>query len=164
MQNQETFHKEGENEMTTPQELIDNTTAKVEDILKESFPDHLEFEKGRYTISRGSTQVMILVRPFTEKETVVECIANVVYGAKVDDKLTTFLLRKNAELHFGSFGLMFDNTVIFQHSLAGVNLDKNELITAINAVAIISDHYDDEIVEMAGGKRALDNIEEELDD
>jgi hypothetical protein len=38
-----------------------------------------------------------------------------------------FLLRKNAELHFGAFGLLFDNTIVFQHSIAGSNVDGNEL-------------------------------------
>lgn len=32
----------------------------------------------------------------------------------------------------------------------------NELVTTIHSVAIIADYYDDEIVRMAGGKRAID--------
>jgi len=75
-----------------------------------------------------------------------------------------FLLRKNAEMHFGAFGLLFDNTIIFQHSLAGKNIDDNELLTAVNAVAIIADHYDDEIVEIAGGRRSKDMAEEDIEE
>ncbi|MFP4368928.1 MAG: T3SS (YopN, CesT) and YbjN peptide-binding chaperone 1 [Candidatus Kapaibacterium sp.] len=151
-----TLQKNVEGSIETPQELIDRTIASVEDILKKKFPEYLAFDNFTFVIQRGSTQVMIIVRPFTENETVVECTANVVYGATIDEKLLKFLMRKNAELHFGSFGLLFDNTISFNHSLAGTNLDENELITALNAVAIIADHYDDEIVSMAGGKRAQD--------
>ena len=99
---------------------------------------------------------MIIVRPFTSEDTSVECISNVVSGAHITNELMNFLLRKNAELHIGGFGLLFDDTIIYQHSIAGTNLDANELLTSIKAVAVIADYYDDEIVAMAGGKRAAD--------
>lgn len=150
-----------ENEMKTAQELIDTTINKVENILKQKFPDYIPFGEGTFTIERGSTQVMVIVRPFTENDTVVECSSNVVTDSNVDNNIMKFLLRKNSEMHFGAFGLLFDNTIVFQHSLAGKNLDENELVTAVNAVAIIADYYDDEIVEIAGGKRAKDLIEDD---
>ncbi len=140
--------------LETPQELIDRTIAKVEKILEDKFPNHLKFESGSYTISRGSVQVMTIVRPYTHNETCIEFIANLVTGATVDTELTNFLLRKNVELHFGSFGLLFDNTIVFSHSIAGTNLDDNEFVTTLNSIAVISDYYDDEIIRMAGGKRA----------
>ncbi len=147
----------GDNTMLeTPQELISATKAKVETLLNENFPDFVEFGDGSYTISRGSSQVMIQIRPFTKTETCVEFVANVVTGAEITHELMHFLLRKNAELHFGAFGLFFDNTVVFQHTIAGTNMDKNEFVNSLNSVAIISDYYDDEIVKIAGGKRALD--------
>ncbi len=158
MENANIYLNEGDNNMMeTPQELMESTFSKVENIIKEKFPDYLSFGNGTFTISRGSTQVMVVVRPFTENETCIECIANVVSGAEITNELMQFLLRKNAELHFGAFGLLFDNTLVFQHSIAGSNADANEIFTSINAVAIIADHYDDIIVEMAGGKRAVDN-------
>ncbi len=138
----------------TPQEIINATIEKVETILNDKFSDHIKFEEGQYVINRGSTQIMVVVRPFTEKDTAVECIANVVSGAKIDAELMKFLLRKNAEIHFGSFGLLFDDTITFSHCITGTNLDANELNVSINSVAIIADHYDDEIVSIAGGKRA----------
>lgn len=150
------FQKDNEDNMDTPQNLIDDTIVKVEDVLKKNFPDYIDFENGNYTITRGSTQVMVIVRPFTDNEPVVECMATVVNGADINSELMHFLLRKNSEMHFGAFGLLFDDTIVFQHSLAASNLDDNELITALNAVAIIADYYDDEIVKMAGGKRASD--------
>ena len=123
----------------TPQELIDSTIGKVEKILVENFPEHLSFGNGSYTISHGTTQIMIIVRPYTDNETIVECISHVVTGAKIDDDLMKFLLRKNAELHFGSFGLLFDDAITFSHSITGTSLDPNELITTLNSVATIAD-------------------------
>lgn len=147
--------------MKTPQELLDSTHREVESILKETYPDYLSFETGQFTLTRGSSQVMIIVRPFTENETCVEIMANVVTGGNISPQIMKFLLRKNAELHFGAFGLLFDNTIIFQYSITGTNLDKNELVTSINAVAIIADHYDDELATMSGGRRAIDATPEE---
>ena len=149
--------REGTAMIETPQELIDATILKVESVLKEKFDEYESYGSGTFTISRGSTQVMVLVRPFTEHETCVECIANVVYGAEINADLMNFLLRRNAEIHFGAFGLLFDNTIVFQHTITGTNLDANELYTSVNSVAIIADYYDDEIVEKFGGKRSTDN-------
>lgn len=146
--------------LNTPIDLINATTAKVQSFLEKNFPDHLNFGNGSFTISRGSTQVMIIVRPFTIKETSVECISQVVTGAKITPELMNFLLRKNAELHFGAFGLYFDNTITYSHAIAGTHLDENELLNTLNTVAVISDHYDDKIVEIAGGKRASDLLDD----
>jgi len=144
----------------TPYELIEQTIVKVKNILEEHFPDYISFGNGSFTINRGSTQVMIVVRPFTDDDTCVECFANVVTGASISNELMRFLLRKNAELHFGSFGLLFDDTITFSNSLSGINIDANELKTTLNAIAVIADYYDDIIVEMAGGKRAADLVED----
>jgi hypothetical protein len=153
-------HDEETTFIDTPQELIDLTVRRVNDILKDEFPDYLSFGNGSFTISRGSTQVMIVVRPFTSDETCVECMANVVTETEITTELMRFLLRKNAELHFGSFGLLFDDTITFSHSIAGTNLDANELITTLNSVAVIADYYDDIIVDLSGGKRAADVIDD----
>ena len=51
-------------------------------------------------------------------------------------------------------------SITFSHSIAGTHLDENEFMTTVNSVAVIADHYDDIIVEMAGGKRAADLVED----
>lgn len=146
----------------TPQELMQATAEKVEKMLNKHFPEHIKFDNNSWTISRGSTQVMIIIRPFTYNETCVECMANVVNGANITPELLRFLLRKNAELHFGSFGLLFDDTITFSHSIAGMNLDDSEFINSLNSIAVIADFYDDQIVEIAGGKRSIDMLADEL--
>jgi hypothetical protein len=86
----------------------------------------------------------------------VEITSHVVTDATITPELTKWLLRKNVELHFGGFGLLFDDTIVFSYSLPGSSIDASALEAAITAVAVIADHYDDEIVAMAGGKRAID--------
>lgn len=140
----------------TPEEMLAATAARVEEMLKEIYPDYASFGDGSFTIRQGSSVVSIVVRPFTSGETCVECTANVVYGAEISPAIMKFLLRKNAELHFGGFGLLFDGTITFSYSFPGMHLDKEEFHTALTSVAIISDYYDDEIVAAAGGKRAAD--------
>lgn len=142
--------------MTTPAELIESTRLRVDSILHEAFPEYVPFSNGSFAVLHGSTQVVIVVRPFTENECVVECIAHVVSGATISEELMRYLLRKNAEIHLGGFGLLFDDTIVFTHSITASNMDRNELVTTIMSVAIIADHYDDEIVAMAGGQRATD--------
>ncbi len=147
----------------TPMELIQSTIDKVEKILIQNYPNYLSFENGSYTISRGSTQLMLVVRPFTDDDTVIECTANVVNGANITVDLMQYLLRKNAELHFGGFGLLFDGTITFSHSISGADVCESELKNTIDSVGTIADYYDDLIVENYGGKRACDlNFDEEL--
>ncbi len=142
----------------TPIELIEKTTQLLEELLNKHFPEHLKFGNGTFTIQRGSSQIMIVVRPYTEDETCVEFYSNVVTDANITPELMHFLLRKNAELHFGAFGVIFDDTITFSHSILGSSLNEKSLKLILNTVAVISDHYDDIIVDLAGGKRASDLI------
>lgn len=136
--------------------LLETARTTVGTFLAERFPDAIDYGDGSYTISHGSSSVMIVVRPYTETDTMVELISQIVTGAKIDEAVLRWMLRKNAELHFGAFGLLFDDTIIFSYSLPGNSLDAGELESAITSVAVIADHYDDIIVNMAGGKRVAD--------
>jgi hypothetical protein len=140
----------------TPEQVMSDAVAKVSAILTQKYPDYLSFGNGSFTISRGSTQVMIIVRPFTDENACIDCVANVVFGANISTDLMRFLLRKNYELHFGSFGLLFDDTITFSHSFSASCLDNGELEITLDSVATIADYYDDIIVDQAGGKRSVD--------
>ena len=140
----------------TPETLVTATRDRVAQILRDRFPAAEDFGDGSYALSHGSSSVIIVVRPYTETDTMVEVMAQVVTGATMSADVMHFLLRKNAELHFGAFSLLFDDTIMYSYSVAGSTLDGNELEAAVTSVAVIADHYDDEIVAMAGGKRAAD--------
>jgi hypothetical protein len=148
MDNQNNVNTQGENKvMETPVELINATIEKVERYLRTNDPEFQVFD-NTYTIIRGSAQVLIVVRPYTENETAVEFMCNLVPEANLTHEIMEFLLRKNAELHFGGFGILFDNTITYSYTLVGSNMDENEFATALNSVAIISDYYDDEIIKI----------------
>ncbi len=142
--------------MVTLEERMSATKSRIKDVLERTFPDAMDFGDGSFTISQGSTNVIVVVRPYTEHDTMVEITSHVVTDATITPELTKWLLRKNVELHFGGFGLLFDDTIVFSYSLPGSSIDASALEAAITAVAVIADHYDDEIVAMAGGKRAID--------
>ena len=90
------YSNEG-NGIETPQAIIDATILKLKNFLNKDYTEHLDFGNGTFTITRGSTQVMMIVRPYTERECIVEFVSNVVTGAAITHELMTFLLRKNAD-------------------------------------------------------------------
>ncbi|MCK6543818.1 YbjN domain-containing protein [bacterium] len=141
-------------QLTTDQ-LHAKVLGKVETYIKRIYGKSYEkHDDGRFLVFEGSTVVQTVLRPWHAGDIVVESFAYVVQDARLTDELMKFLLRENATLHFGSFGLSFDGTIIFGHSLAGANLDENEFSASIKSVARIADHYDNKIVEMAGGMTA----------
>ncbi len=140
----------------TAEALITEAQNAVRDVLAARFEDHIDFGDGTFAIPHGSSSVSIVVRPYTETDTIIELTAQVVSESEVTPELMHWLLRKNAELHFGGFGLLFDDTIVFTYAISGTPIDANVLEAAITSVAVIADHYDDEIVKMAGGKRAAE--------
>ncbi len=142
--------------MSDASEMIAQTQNRVRLVLQERFANFIDFGDGTFAIPHGSSSVAIVVRPYTETDTMVELIAQLVSEANVTPELMHWLLRKNAELHMGSFGLLFDDSIIYSYALSGNNINADVLESAITSIAVIADHYDDEIVQMAGGKRAVD--------
>ena len=67
-----------------------------------------------------------------------------------------WLLKKNSEINFGAFGLLFDNTIVYSHTLPGMDLSDSELTSTLATMATIADFYDGVIVEMAGGKLGIE--------
>jgi hypothetical protein len=137
-------------------DVVAITQSKLRNYLKQLFKKNVQEMDDRFLIVEGSAVVQIVIRPWYDNDSVVDIFSFVVEGASMTPELTNFLLRKNATLHFGAFGLTFDNTIIFSYSLAGSNLDLNELKAALQTVATISDYYDDQIVSLAGGRRGID--------
>jgi hypothetical protein len=67
------------------------------------------------------------------------------------------LLELNHHLAFGAFSLV-GRDIFLSHTLFGRGLERGGLLSAIAAVANISDEYDDRIVAKYGGQTALDRI------
>ena len=137
------------------EQLILKVQDKVEGYIKKLYKKNYEkHDDGRFLVFEGSTVVQTVIRPWHSDDVIVESFSYVVQDSRLDEGLMRFLLRENAVLHFGSFGITYYGTIIFGHSLAGAHLDENEFNASIKSVARIADHYDNKIVEMAGGMTA----------
>lgn len=140
--------------MAELQEMIESTRAKVREYLREVDPEFQEYESGMFTVQEGSAVVGITIRPWHDDDMAVEFTSQLVNGAAVNEEIMRWLLQKNAELHFGAFGLLFDDTILYSHTLPGNNLDQATFDATTRMVAAIADHYDDEILSLAGGTLA----------
>ncbi|MER3328221.1 MAG: YbjN domain-containing protein [Candidatus Kapaibacterium sp.] len=141
--------------------LIDiNKRLKL--FFENNFKETTYFDEESFIVTKGSTQVLVKAENITDNHVVIDLVSHVVKNAHVDDKLKNFLLRANSELKFGAFGLLFDDTITFQHSILANDFSEVDLKSSINAVASVADYYDDIIVEKAGGKRALDDLTDEV--
>lgn len=142
--------------MADIEQLLAGTRDSVREHLNQVYPDFVEFPDGTFTVQEGSAIVSITVRPWHDEDAVVEFVSQLVSGADVTPEVMRWLLQKNPELHFGAFGLLFDNTVVYSQALPGVALGKDAFEATVRTVATIADHYDDEVVAMAGGTLARD--------
>lgn len=140
--------------------IIKTTYGKVQSYLRIMYGeqyDHVVSEVDhRFIITRGSAAVSVSIKPWHEENCIIEALAYVVHGAKMNTELMNFLLRENSRTPFGAFGISFDHTITFSHSITGANLDLNELQTTVRHVAFMADEYDDRIRAIAGGFRAVD--------
>lgn len=149
-------------------QIIEITYEKVKSYLQTLYGDnynHLVSELDhKFIIARGSAMVNVSIKPWHEDDSIVQALSYVVHGAKLSNELYEFLLKQNSRTPFGAFGLSFDGTITFSHSIAGANLDLNELGTTVNHVAFMADEYDDIIRNIGGGYRAVDGQASMLDD
>ena len=140
--------------------IVNATLKQVKTYLKEIYGKHYKTSvqevDDSLVIHHGSAAVTVFVRPLSKDDCLVTSQAYVVQGAKIGPKLLGRLMRLNATNPVGAFGMLFDDTIIFRHSISGANLDLNELRMSIRTVAFFADEYDDDILKLAGGYRAVD--------
>lgn len=128
--------------------LLRQTHDKVYTYLRQIFAEHELVKVDQlYSFTFGSVQIEIEVVSWHTEDVLVRIFSYVAEQAQVTKELTEELLRLNATTYFGSFGLTFDGSVVFSHSLAGANLDYNEFIAALQTVATIADDYDEKVKE-----------------
>lgn len=103
----------------------------------------------------GSALAQTAVLPWGDDDAVVTTRSYVVTGVEPDPELMHFLLRANADLQFGGFGIDADGDIVFQHSIVGSTCDREELQASVLAVVRTADRFDDQIVARWGGQTAL---------
>ena len=112
-------------------------------------------ERPAFYLRSGSALVSTIVAPLGE-HAVVRFESFVVTEVEASYDLFEYLLRSNAHLVHGGFGIDEEHDIFFRVTLLGDTLDKDELEWALGTVAQTSDEYDDEIVSRFGGLRAVD--------
>jgi hypothetical protein len=141
-------------------DIISVTRKKVKSLLKEIYGKNyvriVHQVDSDFVIMRGSAAVHVSFKSMSKIDCIITARSYVVQGAKITPKLLSLLMQWNASNLIGAFGLLFDDTITFSHSIAGAHIDKNELRTTISTVAFVADEMDDKIRKIAGGFRAVD--------
>jgi hypothetical protein len=90
---------------------------------------------------------------------VIDVRGVISFNTKLSSDLLIWINEKNSISKFGKIYHLDSgkNTgIFFEYSLLGNYLDKEELLNAVAAVALISDELDDEAINLFGGKRFID--------
>ncbi len=111
----------------------------------------------------GSGYAQVAIHPWGEDDATVTARAYVVLGAELHPELMYFLLRENADMRFGAFGVDDEGDIFFEHTIVGVTCEKNELKASVMAVAMTAGRYDNAIVARWGGRRGIDMLVGTLD-
>ncbi|MEA2326909.1 MAG: hypothetical protein QOE68_1868 [Thermoanaerobaculia bacterium] len=126
----------------------------LDELVDEHFDDA---EHCDFYLKYGSTVLEVSIDPYEEDDAVIEVLAFCVQGAEPTFELMKDLLRINSELPIGAFS-MLDRDIFFSHSFLGRRLQGEQLIASLNAVATISDEFDEELVAKYGGETALERL------
>ena len=115
-----------------------------------------------FSLQFGSATVLVEVRPFKQIEAIIYIWSYVVTEVEVSSELLRFLLQQNDAFRFGGFSMADDGDIRFHVTLLGSSCQQNEFKLAVTEVLESADLYDDEIVKRWGGRRAADNLFEDL--
>jgi hypothetical protein len=131
---------------------------KVKSYLDELVDEHFDdAEHCDFYLKYGTTVVEISVESYEQDDAVIEVLAFCVQGVDPSLELMRDLLRINSEVQIGAFS-MVEGDIYFSHSFLGRRLQPDQLIASLNAVASVSDEYDEQIVRKYGGQTALDRL------
>ena len=129
--------------------LIASVQSTVDGFVKEMFnEDEVIKLDNLYSFSFGSIAVNIEVKPWHSEDVMVEVFAYLADDMELSADDMEELLRINATIPFGSFGLSLENSLKFSYSLAGKNIDMNEFSGAVQNVAAIADQYDEQFAQV----------------
>ncbi len=135
------------------------TYEKVKSWMIDLFGDEFTFvdpDRPRFMLTKGSAAASIYVNAWGEDNATIWVRAWVVQKVELAPDLMHYLLLKNNEALFGAFGVDEEGDIFFEHTIAGVTCDREELRASVVAVLVSADEYDDQIVERWGGMSALD--------
>jgi len=127
------------------QALINETYAKIDGFVEELFHEEEVIKiDDMYSFSFGTVTINMLVRPWHSEDVLVDVFSYLAEDVDLSREQLDELLRLNATIPFGSFGLSLENSIKFQYTLAGKNIDLNEFSAAVQNIAAIADQYDEQ--------------------
>jgi FHIPEP family/Putative bacterial sensory transduction regulator len=141
-----------EDEVAAP---IEETRDRVASMLAQIVGPVQVDQDGDLTFPFESTRVYVSVRPFGEASSVVSVFAITNVGLTPSDALAKFVATHGSDWLFGHLAMAEHEgmaRLIFNHTLLGDYLDREELEVAVAAVATTADRLDDEIKEQFGGQ------------
>jgi hypothetical protein len=107
----------------------------------------------------GSTAVFVGVRKFGDEITAVTVTAPVLVGVAITDDLFNFLGRNSGSYIIGRFSVMNPETsailascLVFEHSVLGEHLTKDELLLLCSVIGHTADEVDDSFKLAFGGE------------
>jgi len=136
------------------EEVYRQVKSYLDELVDEHFDDA---EHCDFYLKYGSTVLEISIDPYEEDDAVVEILAFCVQDVEPTFELAQELLRLNSQVSLGGFS-MLDRDIFFSHSFLGRRLQGEQLIASLNAVANISDEFDEQLVAKYGGETALERL------
>jgi hypothetical protein len=131
--------------------LLTVVRKRVEEYLEDIFEPHeLVKQDNIFSFSFGTVQISVSVKPWHFDDAIVHVYSYIADYVHLSSELSEELLRLNATVPFGSFGITFDKSIIYSYSLPGVHLDFEEFLAAVQTVATVADSYDERIMELKG--------------
>ena len=137
------------------EDLLKEVREKVKTYLKEMVDDFVEVD-GVLSFNYGSVTVNVEVVPWHKEDVLVKVFSYLSENVRLSNDLMKTLLGLNTHLPLGAFAVGLEDSVIYRYSLAGANLDFNELAAAIHTVATVADSYDEFVREYGGASGRID--------
>lgn len=120
-----------------------------------------EVRPGIHLGHKGSAHVEVRILPMGP-HIAIRSMSRVTIGSTMRQNLLEFLLKENANLLFGAFGVGPRNEIVYTHTIMASSLDVQELGASVSAVINMADKYDDEIVKKWGGKTAKQSAVDQI--
>jgi len=106
-----------------------------------------------HRVLMGSTAIFVEVSRWGDDDSIVNLSATVL--EELDEAIVPKALERlnqlNCENYFGKYCL-YGTTIKAEHDLLASRLQADELVNALDAVAVQADRYDDELQKELGGK------------
>ena len=138
---------------------VDEVKAKIQRILTDRFGSVRIDSDGDFVIPNDSAVAFVGVRPWGE-EVVVHVTAFMLMDVPLSPELYEWVATEGSYF-FGHVRVKREEgaatgTLIFSHCLLGDFLDKEEMLNALDSVAILANDLDDKLQSRFGGRRFIE--------